>query len=108
MLAINSVPDHLHMLIGFRPHQSLADLMRMVKSESSKWINEKRLTSVEFHWQAGYAAFSYTKSLVSVVARYIENQEEHHKKESFQKEFEDLLNKFGVEYDQRYLFIAPE
>ena len=106
MLAINGMPDHIHMFFGMRPAQSLSDLMRIVKGESSEWINMERLTSYLFRWQEGYGAFSYTKKEIPVVCNYIHNQEEHHKKEHFLKEYEALLNEFGVEYKKEFLFQA--
>jgi putative transposase len=108
LLAINTMPDHLHMLIGFRPHQSLADLMSKVKGESSEWLNLEHLTKSRFRWQEGYGAFSYTKSLVPVVINYILNQEEHHRKKTFLEEYTDFLNEFEVDYDDRYIFKIPE
>lgn len=108
MIAINSMPDHLHMLFGFRPTQSLSDLMRIVKGDSSEWINQQKLTPVVFRWQEGYGAFSYSKSQLSQVATYIEQQEEHHRKKTFLEEYEDILNNFGIDFDQRYVFKALE
>lgn len=104
MLCINTMPDHLHMLIGFRTHQSLGDLMEMVKGDSSGWINSKTLTSHQFNWQGGYGAFSYHKELVPTIIKYIQNQEEHHKTKTFREEYLELLKEFGVEYDERYIF----
>jgi REP element-mobilizing transposase RayT len=108
MLAINSMPDHLHLLIGFRPHQSISDLMNKVKGDSSEWINLENLTKERFRWQEGYGAFSYTKNLVPVVANYIANQEEHHRKKTFLEEYLAFLEEFDVEYDPRYIFQLPE
>lgn len=108
LLAINTMPDHLNMLIGFRPHQSLADLMSKVKGESSEWINLENLTKSRFRWQEGYGAFSYIKSLVPVVINYILNQEEHHRKKTFLEEYTEFLNEFEVDYDDRYIFKLPE
>ena len=82
VLQINSMPDHIHILIGMRPHQSISALMQNVKTESSKWIKDEKLAAT-FAWQEGYGAFSYAKSQVPAVIRYIQNQEVHHKKESF-------------------------
>ena len=75
LLTINSMPDHIHMLIGVRPSQSISELMKNVKAGSSEWINQEKLTKRKFNWQDGYGAFSYAKSDLSSVARYIENQE---------------------------------
>ncbi len=108
MLAINSMPDHLHMLIGYRPHQSLSDLMSKVKGDSSEWINLEHLTKGLFRWQEGYGAFSYTKSLVGTVANYIATQEEHHNKKTFLEEYRELLEEFEIDFDQRYIFKLPE
>jgi putative transposase len=108
LLSINSMPDHIHFLIGFRPHQSLANLIGIVKGESSEWINLNKLTRRTFRWQDGYGAFSYTRSMVNVVANYIENQEQHHKKKNFLDEYQELLNEFGIDYDDRYIFKLPE
>lgn len=104
LLAINGMPDHVHLFFGMRPAQSLSDLMRLVKGESSEWINNERLTSSLFRWQEGYGAFSYAKKEIPVVCNYIHNQEEHHRKESFLEEYEALLNEFGIEYKKEYLF----
>lgn len=108
MLSINSMPDHLHLFFGFRPTQALSDLMRIVKGESSEWINKRGLTNSKFLWQGGFGAFSYARSQVSIVCNYIENQEMHHQKKTFLEEYKELLEKFEVEYDERYLFSLPE
>ena len=108
LLSINSMPDHIHFLIGFRSHQSLGNLIGIVKGESSEWINLNKLTKRTFRWQEGYGAFSYTKPMVNLVANYIENQEQHHKKKTFLDEYQELLNEFGIDYDNRYLFKLPE
>lgn len=106
VLAINGMPDHLHILIGMRPTQSISDLMQDIKGDSSKWINQKGFIRGRFKWQEGYGAFSYTKSQVENVVNYIRNQEAHHRKKSFSDEYHDLLERFGVEYDERYVFKA--
>ena len=108
MIAINSMPDHLHMFFGFRPNQSLSDLMRLVKGESSEWINKKQFTPAAFRWQEGYGAFSYSKSHVDDVIRYIQNQDKHHEKESFLQEYRKFLDVFGVEWQEKYIFREPE
>lgn len=104
MIAINSMPDHLHLFFGFRPNQSLSDLMRIVKGESSEWINKERFAPSTFRWQEGYGAFSYSRSQIKTVAEYIENQEEHHRKRTFLEEYKLFLDQFEVEYDERYIF----
>ena len=104
MIAINSMPDHLHFMIGLRPEQSVSDLMQVVKGESSEWINDHRLSRSKFRWQEGYGAFSYSKSDIPNVANYIHNQEEHHRKKTFLEEYEELLKEFDIEFDERYIF----
>jgi len=108
LIAINNVPDHLHMFVGLDPKQSISDLMRVVKGDSSEWINEKRLTPVKFQWQEGYGAFTYSRSQVDAVVKYIENQQEHHKRISFTEEYIEMLQKFAVHYDEQYIFKIPE
>jgi len=104
LLVINGMPDHIHVFLGMRPNQSLSDLMQDIKGDSSRWINEKRLVNGRFSWQEGYGAFSYSKSGVDSVINYIKNQEKHHLKKSFLEEYTDFLRKFGVEFDDRYIF----
>lgn len=104
VLAINGMPDHVHILIGFKPTQSIADLMRILKCETSSWINKKGFIEDKFSWQEGYGAFSYSKSHVNAVINYIKQQEIHHKQKTFNEEHIDFLEKFEVPYDQRYIF----
>ena len=104
LLAINGMPDHLHIFIGMRPSQSISDLLQDIKGSSSKWINEKKFLKVKFEWQEGYGAFSYSKSHVNNVISYIRNQENHHKKETFREEYLKFLKVFEIEYDERYIF----
>jgi|SRR6218665_803707 len=106
MLCINSMPDHIHIFIGMRPTQSISSLMQNVKSETTKWIKEQNLCT-NFAWQEGYGAFSYSRSHVPNVIRYIENQEQHHKKETFLEEYQKQLRAFEIEYDDRYIFKEP-
>lgn len=87
LIAINGMSDHIHLLIGFGPIQSLSDLLQDVKGNSSKWINERKFVRGKFEWQEGYGAFSYGKSQIKSVISYSENQEEHHKKKTFKEEF---------------------
>ena len=108
MITINNMPDHLHLLVGLRPDSSLSDLVRDVKAGSSKFINEKRWVIGRFSWQEGFGAFSYSRSQLGAVIRYIENQQKHHAKKSFREEYVALLEKFGVEYDPRYIFKTGE
>ncbi len=104
MLQINSMPDHIHIFIGMRPHQSMSSLIQNVKTESSKWIKAQKLCSHPFAWQEGYGAFSYAKSQVNDVIRYIQNQETHHRKETFLNEYRKFLTAFDIEWDERYIF----
>ncbi len=104
VLQINGMPDHVHILFGMRPTQSLSELMKQVKQDSSKWINNKGFVNGKFSWQSGYGAFSYSKSELPSVINYIKNQEEHHKKVTFQDEYLRLLKDFNIEFDERYIF----
>ncbi len=104
VIAINGMPDHIHLLIGLRPSQSISDLMQDLKGSSSKWINDNKLIKNRFEWQEGYGAFSYSKSHLKRVIAYIENQEEHHTKKSFIEEYTDFLNEFEIEYNERFIF----
>ncbi|OXB22635.1 transposase [Flavobacterium tructae] len=104
LLAINGVSDHIHILIGIRPAQSISDLMKNIKQDSSKWINSNKLSKSHFQWQEGYGAFSYSKSQLSTVIRYIENQESHHKKKTLREEYIHFLQKSEVDYDEKFIF----
>jgi len=104
LLAINGMPDHIHILIGMKPSCCLADLVREVKKASNVYINEHRFVLGKFQWQEGYGAFSYSHSALNNVIAYIANQKEHHKKKSFREEYEDFLQKFNVDYKKEYLF----
>ena len=104
LIAINNMPDHLHMLVGLRPDSSLSDLVRDVKTNSSKFINGNRWVMGRFSWQEGFGAFSYSRSQLGAVIRYIENQQRHHKKKTFGEECIELLERFNVDYDRRYIF----
>jgi REP element-mobilizing transposase RayT len=108
LLAINGMPDHLHVFFGMRPIQSLSDLIQDVKQDSSKWINKKNFLKSRFEWQQGFGAFSYSKSQASQVIGYVQNQEAHHRKISFLEEYKTFLEKFEVAYDDRYIFKEPE
>lgn len=104
LLAINGMPDHIHVLFGQRPTQSLSDLMQDIKGSSSKWINEKRFVRGKFSWQEGYGAFSYSKSDLPKIIRYIQDQQEHHTGKNFLEEYMSLLKEFEIEYDDRFVF----
>jgi REP element-mobilizing transposase RayT len=104
LLAINYMPDHVHIFIGYQPSQALPDLLRDIKANTSKFINDRKWLPGRFQWQEGYGGFSYGHSQINDVIQYIITQEEHHKKKSFRDEYLKLLQKFDVEYDPKYLF----
>lgn len=101
-LRINGTADHVHLLVECGPAQPLADVVRMIKSNSSKWVHETFPMST-FHWQGGYAAFTVSPSRIPDVMSYIEHQEEHHRQATFDEELKALLDRSGVDYDARYL-----
>lgn len=103
-LAIYVRPDHLHFLIGLHPEQAISDLVRDIKSHSTKFINEKKWLPQKFYWQEGFGAFSYSKSQLDTVVKYILNQPKHHHKKTFREEYLEFLKKFEIEYDDKYLF----
>ena len=102
--AIYCNPDHTHILVSMHPAVSHSKLMEQVKSGSSNWLNEKKYLPGKFAWQDGFGAFSYSKSQVDSVVKYIMNQREHHKKQTLRDEYLLLLEKFEIEYDTKYLF----
>ncbi len=104
LLVINSMPDHVHILVGMRPKQSVSDLVMDIKTNSSRFINEKKFLPTRFEWQKGYGAFSYGKSQVNDVINYINNQEKHHHKKSFKEEYIEFLTKFDIDFNQAYIF----
>ena len=107
ILIVNGMPDHLHIVIGMRPVQSLSNLMQQIKGDSSSWINDQKLTRSRFYWQDGYAAFSYSHSHLNHVINYVKNQEIHHKKKTFLEEYKSFLKLYDVDFDDRYLFHEP-
>jgi len=104
LIAINSMADHIHIFIGMKPIQALSDLLQDIKEYSSKWINANKFVMGHFNWQAGYGAFSYSHSHIDSVVKYIQNQKRHHQKKTFKQEYIEFLDKFHVEYDDRYIF----
>lgn len=104
LIAIFAMPDHIHILIGLKPSACLSDLVRDIKAGSSNFINEQGWIRGHFNWQEGFGAFSYSRSQIDSVAKYILNQEEKHKARTFRKEYLSMLKKFEVEFDERYLF----
>lgn len=104
MLAVNGMPDHIHFLIGMKPSCCLSDLIREVKKSSNDFIKDNHLTKYKFNWQEGYGAFSYSHSQLQDVISYIMNQKKHHRKKTFKEEYLGFLNKFNVEFEEKYLF----
>jgi len=103
-IIVNGVADHVHLFIGLKPSMALCDLIRDVKNNTSKFINERKFIRGKFLWQEGYGCFSYSHSHTDNVYRYILNQEEYHRKVTFKEEYLDFLHKFEVEYNEKYLF----
>ena len=104
MIAINGMPDHIHLLIGMKPACCLSDLVREIKKSSNDFIMDSRFLKHQFNWQEGYGAFSYSHSQLNNVANYIMNQKEHHKKKTFKEEYTEFLNLFSIAFDEKYLF----
>lgn len=104
LLAINGMPDHIHILIGMKPTCNLSDLVREIKKSSTDYINKSRFGNFIFRWQNGFGAFSYSKSDLERVINYVRNQKEHHRNKSFKTEYIDFLEKFNVSYEDKYLF----
>jgi putative transposase len=104
MLAIGSMPDHIHMLIGYNVNHLIPQLVEEVKTSSNAWIKEKKLAKFKFEWQKGYGAFTYSHSQIDKVIKYILSQEEHHNKRSFKEEFLEMLEKNEIIYADEYLF----
>ncbi len=104
LLAINGMPDHIHILIGMTTDCCLSDLVREIKKSSNNFINENKLTSSHFEWQQGFGAFSYSKDSIPRVAGYIQNQKTHHQQKTFKQEYIQLLEEFDVDYKPEYIF----
>jgi len=104
LIVINGMPDHLHILIGLTPNMALSDLVRDIESDSSAFINGKKWFRGKFNWQEGFGAFSYGRSQLSQVVKYIRDQEKHHQHRSFKEEYLSLLRKFQIEFSEEYLF----
>ena len=103
-LVVGGVEDHVHLLCRLGKQITISDLLRELKRDSSKWVKTKSPQLAEFYWQSGYGAFSVSPSHVEILRDYIANQEEHHRTESFQDEFRRLLTKYGIEWDERYVW----
>ena len=103
LITINGVANHVHIFTGYKPHQLIPKLMQDVKGSSSKWINERKFVKGKFNWQEGFGAFSYSHSQIDQVVKYINNQESHHKKQKFVDEYREILNRFEITFDEKYL-----
>ena len=103
-IIVNGMPDHIHAFVGLKPSMLISDLVRDIKNNSSNFINDHKFVKGKFSWQEGYGAFSYSHSHISNVYNYILNQEEHHKKRTFREEYLELLKKFEIEHNEKYLF----
>ena len=104
LIAINGIPDHIHLLIGMKPSCRLSDLVREIKKSSNAFIKEKGFTNYRFEWQEGYGAFSYSHSALGDVIAYISNQKEHHRKKTLKEEYLHFLESFQVEFSKEYMF----
>lgn len=104
LIAINTMPNHAHIFIGMKPDAALSDLVRDIKRDSTNFVNNEIRLHGKFCWQEGFGAFSYSQSQIDTVARYILDQEEHHRRRTFREEYETMLKEFKVEYDDKYVF----
>mgnify|MGYP005861613417 CR=1 FL=1 len=104
MIAVHCMPDHTHLFVGYKPGYLISDFIKEIKVESNEFINDKMWTKGRFKWQEGYGVFSYSHSHIDRVAKYVLNQEKHHKKRTFRDEYLDLLTKFNIPYDEKYMF----
>lgn len=104
LLAIGTMPDHIHILIGYNLNQLIPDLVEKIKTSSNSWVNEKKLAGFKFEWQKGYGAFTYSRSQIDNVIKYVLSQQEHHKNQHFSQEYSGLLNENHVNYKDEYLF----
>jgi len=104
MLAIGSMPDHIHLLIGYNVNQLIPKLMEQIKTSSNEWIKKNHLSKFKFEWQKGYGAFTYSRSELDGVVKYILSQEEHHRKKPFHEEYLELLKEYGISFKNEYLF----
>jgi putative transposase len=103
-IIVGGMADHIHILIGLRPAMTISDLVRDIKNNSSKFINDRKLVNGRFSWQEGYGVFSYSHSDVETVYNYILNQESNHHRRTFKEEYSDLLRAYEIKYDEKYLF----
>jgi putative transposase len=104
MLVINGMPDHIHFIIGMKPSCCLSDLVREIKKSSNEFINEKKFCNVKFQWQEGFGAFTYCDSTLNNAIRYIQNQKEHHRIQTFKDEYFEFLRRYNIEFKEDFLF----
>jgi REP element-mobilizing transposase RayT len=104
MLAVNCMPDHTHIFVGFKPSILIADFIKEIKVESNEFVNQKKWVKGRFSWQQGYGVFSYSQSHIDRVVKYVMNQEAHHCKQTFRQEYHELLEKFKIPFEEKYLF----
>ena len=104
MLAVHCMPDHMHLFVGFKPSVLISDFVKEIKVETNEFINEKKWVNGRFNWQEGHGVFSYSHSHIERVVNYVLNQETHHQKKTFRQEYHELLEKFEIPYEERYLF----
>jgi putative transposase len=104
LLAINSMPDHLHFFVGLNPNQSISEMMKLAKGDSSEFVNKEKFSKRKFYWQDCYGAFSNSRSQIDSVVKYILNQKQHHAKKAFRDEYLDMLRDYAVDYDEKYIF----
>jgi putative transposase len=104
LLAIGTMPDHIHIFVGYDQNQLIPKLVEEIKTSSNAWIKENQLSKFKFEWQKGYGSFSHSRSQLDVVVKYILNQEEHHRKKTFREEYLEMLRKNDVDFDVKYVF----
>jgi REP element-mobilizing transposase RayT len=104
LISIRSMPDHIHIFIGYNLNQIIPDLVEIIKTSSNHWIKNKKLSKFKFNWQKGYGAFTHSHSQIDVVAKYVLNQENHHLRKTFRQEYLEMLKNFQIEYKDKYLF----
>ena len=104
LLAIGSMPDHIHIFIGYYLNHRISDLVEEIKTSSNKWINDNKLSRYKFEWQKGYGAFTHSHSQIDAIIKYVLNQEQHHKRRTFKEEYLEILKKNDIKYNDDYLF----
>ena len=104
LIAIGSMPDHIHIFIGYNLNQTIPNLVEKIKTSSNHWIKERNLTKFKFNWQKGYGAFTHSHSQIDAVAKYVLNQEDHHRMKTFREEYLEMLNRFKITYKDEYVF----